>query len=279
MTVVKNSNTDNHEIIWWSYKKVRWANDTVDYISIRHLHDDVVTDLPVGTRKRQGEKAFDEGNTGQSQGNHSHLCVARGHTKSIKVHESGYRDLVGSVMPNEVFFVNDTIIKNARGLVWKVYAPSYAKMQEVIGKQYCTLNNKVKIRRLPSTSYEQVGMLPLNTVVDITQMSVDFKDSYKWVKLDYNGIVGYSAIVENTEIIDKPTPNENSVVEPEIVIPVIVEPEKPQIEPIPDLEPVEEPKPIEQVNTPEVIIEPVKPVNKSWLVLFIEFIIRLLKSL
>jgi hypothetical protein len=141
MTVVKNSNTDNHEIIWWYDKKVRWANDTVDYISIRHLHDDVVTDLPVGTRKRQGEKAFDEGNTGQSQGNHSHLCVARGHTKSIKVHESGYRDLVGSVMPNEVFFVNDTIIKNARGLVWKVYAPSYAKMREVIGKQYCTLNN------------------------------------------------------------------------------------------------------------------------------------------
>jgi len=122
-SVVRNSNTPNHEVIYWSDNKVLWANGTIDYISVRVLHDDVVIDLPVGRNFDQGDVCYQEGNTGDSQGNHIHLCVARGHTTKIIKHASGYRDLDGSVNPSDVFYINDTIVIKDGGLKWGIYVP------------------------------------------------------------------------------------------------------------------------------------------------------------
>lgn len=121
MKVIQNNNTKNHEIIWWSTDLVKCADGSLSLLSMRTLHDDDVSDLPVGKVFAQGELCTQEGNTGDSHGNHVHLCVAKGHTTKISVKASGYRDLVGSVNPQDVFFVNETIIGNTMGMNFKYY--------------------------------------------------------------------------------------------------------------------------------------------------------------
>lgn len=265
MKVVQNNNTPNHEIIWWSTDLVKCADGSTSLLSMRTLHDDDVSDLKVGTIKIQGEVATQEGNTGQSQGNHSHLCIAKGHTTKLVKHQSGYHDLVGSVDPSTIFFVNDTVIGNTMGMNFKYYKVSYAPMVDIYGKQY-SCDDEMRIRSLPTIKSEIVGKLPKNTLVDILQISAKAQDGYDWVKISN----GYCAIVEGAIITNKiepviePIATDNGseeekqpepvviiepIIEPEIVIPVIVEPEPPQSEPITDLEPVVNYFPLDSVNT------------------------------
>lgn len=179
LTVVKNSHTQSHEVIYWSDKKVLWANGTVDYISIRTLHDDVVSDLPVGKRIIQGEVMGQEGDTGQSDGNHTHLCVAKGHTKSISIKPSKFRDLAGSVPVNEVFHINDTVILKDGGMKWKVFV---APIEPVLPS--IKVGSRVKI---VGSNYATGQHIPLwvklrtHTVYQVKPDRVLLKEIMSWV--------------------------------------------------------------------------------------------------
>lgn len=272
MKVAKNNNTSNHEIVWWSTDLVKCADGSLSYLSMRTLHDDDVSDLTVGRSFMQGEICSQEGNTGQSHGNHIHLCVAKGHTTQVSVKASGYRELVGAVDPRNVFFINDTIIKNLREMKFETYVEpvSYAPMVDIVGKQY-SCDDEMRIRSLPTIKSEIVGKLPKNTLVDILQISAKAQDGYDWVKISN----GYCAIVEGAIITNKiepiPEPVVEPIIEPEIVIPVIVEPEPPQSEPITDLEPVVNDLPLDSVNT--------QPKRKTLLQVLISLIISILMFL
>lgn len=121
LTCVQNNNTSYHTVIFWSDKKVLLPDGTIDYISIRVLHDNDVKDTPVGKKFKQGEIFYQEGTAGYATGNHAHLCVAKGHTKKVVKRESGWSDLDGSILPNDAFFINGTTIIDDGGLKWKNY--------------------------------------------------------------------------------------------------------------------------------------------------------------
>jgi len=159
LTCVQNNNTSYHTVIFWSDEKVMLADGSVDYISIRVLHDNDVKDTPVGKKFKQGDVFYQEGTAGYATGNHVHLCVAKGHTKRVVKHASGWSDLSGSIMPNDAFLVNDTIIKDDGGLKWKTFvepvepeAPfKVGDRVKVIGVRYATkqlIPFWVKIRTL-----------------------------------------------------------------------------------------------------------------------------------
>ena len=121
LTCVQNNNTSYHTVIFWSDDKVLLPDGTIDYISIRVLHDNDVKDTPVGKKFKQGDVFYQEGTQGFATGNHAHLCVAKGHTKKVVKHSSGWSDLDGSVLPSNAFFINDTKILDDGGLKWKTY--------------------------------------------------------------------------------------------------------------------------------------------------------------
>lgn len=78
------------------------------------VHDDHVQ-VKVGQYVKQGEHFYDEGTQGFSTGNHLHLDIAEGHYTSLT-------DVIANaVLPQNVLYANDTIIRRDGGLVWKTY--------------------------------------------------------------------------------------------------------------------------------------------------------------
>lgn len=181
-------------------------------------------------------------------------------------------------------------------------APQYAPMIDVTGKTYIASDN-VWIREYPSTSANKLGLLPANTLTDITQISANKQDGYDWVKIQYEHITGFCAIVQAT-VADKVLAQETPVIvpepitspEPEIIITPVVEPIPVEPEPVKPSEPVQEPlPPVEQVidevpdiapqapNEPTEPLEPVQPpqteVKPNLLTLILKIIAIIVKAL
>lgn len=173
-------------------------------------------------------------------------------------------------------------------------AITYAPMIDVSNKQYIATDG-VWIRQLPTINSPRLPLLPMNTLVDVLQISTAMQDGYNWVKIVYQGITGYCAIVSEATVTDKvivtepivtpievvtPEPIIEPIKEPEIVIPIIVEPEpivteKPIIipEPITEHTTIVIPEPI--TNTNETQITHHEPVNVLYGI--IEWIIKIIK--
>jgi hypothetical protein len=83
------------------------------------IHDNEVQ-VKVGQKVKQGEHFYDEGMAGRATGNHIHLDVASGHQTTY----AGV--LANSLLPQSVFYTNDTVVRNDAGLAWKLYKGSIA---------------------------------------------------------------------------------------------------------------------------------------------------------
>ena len=76
-TIKKILSNDN-EVWLESNEKVLYADGTIDYMTILTLHDNDISNLYVGKVIKQGEVNYNEGNKGNSTGNHIHLAVGKG---------------------------------------------------------------------------------------------------------------------------------------------------------------------------------------------------------
>lgn len=119
-----------------------------------------------------------------------------------------------------------------------------APMVDVANKQYIATDG-VWIRQLPTINSVRMPLLPMNTLVDVLQLSTAMQDGYNWAKIQYGNIIGYCAIVQEAKVIDKVI-----VTEPIVTPNPIVTPEP---EPIIESKPIEV---VEPVITPEPITEP-----------------------
>ena len=100
---------------------VRFADGTVDWITVSFLHDDDVTDLAVGQELSQGERFYDCGCCGVSTGAHVHVAVYRGR----------YRDSMklgsGDVRIEDALWLCDTVtIIEDGGLRWHLLSEENA---------------------------------------------------------------------------------------------------------------------------------------------------------
>ncbi len=101
-----------------SSRPVRYADGTVDHLTVMFLHDSDVSDLRVGQSIRQGEIFYQEGGKGpkgsQQYGNHIHIECMRG-----RVGKAGW-DARGDLYCQDVFFIqsNTEILKDG-GYCWR----------------------------------------------------------------------------------------------------------------------------------------------------------------
>ena len=87
-------------------------------------HDNNTSDLRVGMEIKQGTRFYEEGTAGNATGNHIHYMVS-----FVKKDGSYplYRTLAGNwalknqASPVDMFFVNDTVIRNGAGYAWKSF--------------------------------------------------------------------------------------------------------------------------------------------------------------
>lgn len=75
---VKKIYPSDHEVWIQSNKPVKFADGTVDYMTVLTMHDENIKDLYVGKKIKQGEIYYHPGNYGYSAGTHIHITVGKG---------------------------------------------------------------------------------------------------------------------------------------------------------------------------------------------------------
>lgn len=112
----------NVNAVWLeSIDKVKYADGTVDYMTVLTMHDNDVSNLKVGDVVTQGTVYYDEGTRGYATGNHIHLAVGKG-----KFTGNGwYKNEYGSWCINNqievykgLFLLDTTNIINSGGYNW-----------------------------------------------------------------------------------------------------------------------------------------------------------------
>lgn len=124
--VIKRIYTHSGNFVWLeSCTPVKFADGTVDYMTIMIGHDNDVSDLYVGKIIKQGEVFYREGNAGNATGNHIHLECAKGKYTSGGWYENSYGwwTIYNPVAPYDALVLkSDTIIKSSYGYNWR-YEP------------------------------------------------------------------------------------------------------------------------------------------------------------
>jgi len=136
LIVKRNSSSAYHGVYFWTVDPVITQKHGTTHLSYLLMHDNVVSDLPVGKIIEQGDAWYQRGGFGpngpKTYGDHIHLCVAIGHTLKTET-VNGHQQLIGSVYPDQVFFINDTEIVKTSGMSWKEYiAPVVEQAQEIV---------------------------------------------------------------------------------------------------------------------------------------------------
>lgn len=97
---------------------------TRDYVNIILWHDNDISDLWVGKIIEAGVPFYDEGTAGFATGNHIHLGVSLGkYNGGYPMYENsdGNWEIYNEEKVYDVFYINDTKIKNDESYPWKTY--------------------------------------------------------------------------------------------------------------------------------------------------------------
>lgn len=106
--------------VWTPYK-----GGSLQYVNIIFWHDNYTGDLWKGKIIPQGTPFYDEGTAGRATGNHIHLGVSfdkyLGTAYPMVLNSDGNWEIKNEQKVYDVFFVNDTTLKNGNGYPWKTY--------------------------------------------------------------------------------------------------------------------------------------------------------------
>ena len=76
--IIKRIYTNTNSVWLESVDKVKYADGTIDYMTVMTMHDNDVSNLKVGDIIKQGQIYYEEGRQGYTTGNHIHLAVGKG---------------------------------------------------------------------------------------------------------------------------------------------------------------------------------------------------------
>ncbi len=99
-----------------SLGKVLYADGTYDYMTVAFMHDDDISDIPLGRVLYQGEYFYDMGVAGVAEGSHVHISVFRGqYDESMAL--TGIVD--SSIFAENAFTVQSGIyVRSTGGIDW-----------------------------------------------------------------------------------------------------------------------------------------------------------------
>lgn len=104
-----------------SIDKVKYADGTVDYMTVLTMHDNDVSNLKVGDVVKQGTVYYDEGTRGYATGNHIHLAVGKGKFtgNGWYKNEYGYWCINNQIdVYKGLFLLDTTNVINSGGYNW-----------------------------------------------------------------------------------------------------------------------------------------------------------------
>lgn len=93
--IIVYRNTKYGYVLLQSKDKVRYADGTEDYMTVGFMHDNDISDLPLGKVIRQGEAFYDAGNTSggkiqEDMGYHVQISVFKGQFFSVSAKKDSY---------------------------------------------------------------------------------------------------------------------------------------------------------------------------------------------
>ena len=113
--------TDSNAVWFHSKEKVLFADGTVDYATVRTVHDNDVSDLYVGKEIKQGEYYYKMGNKGNATGVHVHIEISKGHVTGYKAkNKYGNWEMPNTINVYDGFcLADDTVVQDGEGYPWK----------------------------------------------------------------------------------------------------------------------------------------------------------------
>lgn len=119
--IVKQIKTDSNAVWFQSKEKVLFADGTIDYATVRTIHDNDVSDLYVGKEIKQGEYYYKMGNKGNATGVHVHIEISKGHvTGYAPQNKYGNWEMPNTINVYDGFCLGDDIIvQDDKGYRWK----------------------------------------------------------------------------------------------------------------------------------------------------------------
>lgn len=119
--IVKQINSGSNAVWFQSKEKVIFADGTVDYATVRTLHDNDISDLYVGKEIKQGEYYYKMGNKGNVTGVHVHIEISKGHVTGYRSkNKYGNYEMPNTINVYDGFCLTDsTVVQDGKDYSWK----------------------------------------------------------------------------------------------------------------------------------------------------------------
>lgn len=189
------SSTAGHAVMYESVSPVLWKDGSIDFFTMRLVHDNDIGDLEINKVYNQGEKIYDEGTSGYATGNHIHVSVARGKYAGLRKTSAGYNTLKNEVPLEDLFFANNTVIRKTYRK-WEVY--KMINFTEPVGApKALVLVDVLRYRNKPSIIGTSLGVLPKGKQFNYLGFTIA-DDGYRWAKMEIDGTLVYAAMEDKT---------------------------------------------------------------------------------
>lgn len=165
----------NQNVVWLeSIEKVKYADGTIDYMTVMTMHDNDISNLKIGDIIKQGETYYNEGIKGYATGNHIHLAVGKGKFTGSGWYQNeyGYWPINNQYDVYKALYLLDSInIINDGGYNWVktntlidndnsniIYTVVKGDNLTTIAKKYnTTVNELVKLNNITNKNLIYVG--------------------------------------------------------------------------------------------------------------------------
>lgn len=161
--IIRKIYTGDNAVWLESVDKVKYADGTIDYMTVLTIHDNDISNLKVGNVIQQGNIYYNEGNKGNATGNHIHLAVGKGKFIDSGWHQNEFRVWVihNQYDVHRALFLLDTVrIINDGNYNW-IKTNALKETTNTNSKLYTVVrgDNLTKIARLYNTTiYELVRL-------------------------------------------------------------------------------------------------------------------------
>ena len=173
--------------VWLQSKeKVKYADGTVDYMTLLVCHDNSVTSLYEGKEVKQGEVFYQEGTKGYATGNHIHLTIGKGKYTGGGWHQNEYGTWVVNnqySVHKGLFLDEKTKVINDGGYKW-VKTNTYVIEEPKPVAKYLNISPEADYR----TIYKTTTLTPENALAKINPKKYGGL-SYKILKDCGNNVV------------------------------------------------------------------------------------------
>lgn len=231
----------NQNVVWLeSIDKVKYADGTIDYMTVMTMHDNDISNLKVGDIIKQGDIYYDEGTKGYTTGNHIHLAVGKGKFIGSGWYENeyGYWPINNQYdVYKALYLLDSTNIINSGGYNWKktstlidsttnnnntvIYVVDKGdNLTKIAKNNNTTVDELIRLNNIPNKNLIYVGQKliikvsnnnyfpqyignSLSIVDALKSIGVDFSYSNRTKIANINGIQNYMGTsVQNTRLLN-----------------------------------------------------------------------------